>query len=168
MNLIQALAQAAAPWQSLYSDNTLVATMVAFVHVGALLVGGGFALAADRMTLRAYGAAPERRAAHLEELHATHRPVLIALALVAASGVLLFMADVETFATSPAFWIKMGLVALLLLNGLLLSRTEGALRGAPAEATHASSLWERLRATAWSSAALWLAIVLAGTFLVNA
>ena len=42
---------------------------------------------------------------------------------------LLTAADLETFATSPVFWVKLGLVTLLLANGLVLERTESRLRG---------------------------------------
>jgi hypothetical protein len=169
MSVIETLAQLAAPWQSLYGDSPLIATTVAGAHLGALVVGGGLALAADRGTLRALRAGLEGRRRHLEELRDVHRPVLIALAVVWASGVLLFAADVESLAASPAFWVKLGLVALLLANGAVLARTERALRRAPdGEAPDAAPLWRRLRRASVASAALWLAVVLAGVAVVNA
>jgi hypothetical protein len=81
------------------------------------------------------------------------------------SGVALFFTDVETFAESVAFWVKMGLVALLLLNGLLMTRTESVLRRS-ADGDTAS--WGRLRTTAFASGVLWLATLLAGVALTNA
>lgn len=103
----------------------------------------------------------------LDELDAVHRPVLMGLGLLFASGLLQAAADVETFATSPVYWTKMALVGLLLANGYVLQRTERTLRtqggGHPQDA-----LWSRLRATAIASLVLWVAIVLAGTVLMSA
>lgn len=169
MHLTHALASVVAPWRTLYGNSTVVSTAVTFAHIAALVVGGGLALAADRSTLRALRAGNGERERHLEELHAVHRPVLAALAVAFASGLLLFAADVETFAASPTFWMKLGLVALLLANGAVLARTERALRTTtPAAVPDDSPLWRRLRLTAYTSAGLWLAVVLAGTALVNA
>jgi len=142
---------------------------VLFVHLGAMLVGGGLAIAADRGTwraARATGSGARRR--QLLEIAGTHRPVLASLALVMASGALLFFADVGTYATSVAFWVKMGLVALLLANGLVMSRAEAALRGnASTGADDRARRWGTLRVTAATSMVLWIATVLAGTVLGN-
>ena len=70
------------------------------VHLVGLLFGGGLAIAADRSTLRALKRAPADRTAALAELHAVHRPVLIALAVTFASGIALAAADVDTFLKS--------------------------------------------------------------------
>jgi len=40
------------------------------------------------------------------------------------TGVLLAAADVETFLPSVIFWVKLGLVALLVINGGVLTLTE--------------------------------------------
>jgi hypothetical protein len=88
-----------------------------------------------------------------------------------ASGVLLAAADLETFATSPVFWVKLGLVALLLVNGFVLERTESRLRGLSARevvpAGRVESSWRRLRKSAVLSFVLWTATLVAGTLLVN-
>ncbi|HLB09684.1 MAG TPA: hypothetical protein VK617_09115 [Gemmatimonadaceae bacterium] len=163
-----------APWQSAYSNSRMLSTTVAVVHVASLLFGGGFAIAADRLTLRAWGAGIDERARQLAELHAVHRPVLIALCFSFLSGVLLAAADVKTFANSPAFWIKLGFVALLVLNGAVLNATEFSLRRTHAisdrakPANDAEPLWSRLRAFALCSVALWTATVIAGVVLQNA
>jgi hypothetical protein len=163
-NVIHAVAHLLAPWQSLYSNSKVVSDAVTYTHLAGLLFAGGFAVAADRATLRLSRGAPENRRQLLDDLAAVHRPVLVGLAIMALSGVLLFTADVETFALSPVFWCKAGLVALLMGNGYRLMRTEQALRtGDPAD--HGERLWRRLRGTAITSMALWASVVLAGTVL---
>jgi len=161
------LAHLAEPWKTRYSDSTALATAVMSVHLGAMLVAGGLAIAADRGTWRAARAArPGGRRRQLVEIGGTHRPVTIALALVMLSGVLIFLSDVETFATSIAFWAKMALVALLLGNGLVMMRAETALRrGALGGAEGVERWWRVLRGSAVASAVLWVATVFAGTVL---
>lgn len=169
MTLIQELTMLAAPWQSAYNDSKLISTAVTTMHLVALLFGGGFAVAADRMTLRAGRDHAAVRPMQLAELHAVHRPVLAALALLFGSGMLLAAADVETYATSPAFWLKLGLVALLVVNGGVLTVTERALRRAGDDAVAREEvLWRRLRWSAVASIALWTATLVAGAVLVNA
>jgi hypothetical protein len=166
---LQQIEHAFAPWQSAYSNSKLLSTSVAGVHLVALLFGGGYAVAADRFTFRALRAGEAERASQLAELHAVHRPVLIALAFSFLSGVLLAAADVKTFATSPAFWIKLGLVGLLVINGGVLTAIETTLRK-PGFRPHAlpSPLWARLRVFTICSVALWTATLIAGVVLQNA
>jgi hypothetical protein len=164
MTIVAALAHACAPWQSLYSNSKPVATAVTATHLVAMLFGGGLAVAADRRTLRADTGDTDARRRLLDELSAVHRPVLAALAVLFVSGVAFAAADVETFAKSPAFAVKLVLVTLLLGNGAVLARTEGALRTADAT----TRLWRRLRIAARLSLLLWTALVVAGTVLVNA
>ena len=161
---IHALAHLLAPWQSLYSNSKIVSDAVTYTHLAGLLFGGGFAVAADRAALRLSRGAPEHRRQLLTDLAAVHRPVLFGLAIMAVSGLLLFTADVETFALSPVFWSKATLVALLMGNGYRLMRTERALRTGD-HPDHGERLWRRLRGTAITSMALWAAVVLAGTVL---
>jgi hypothetical protein len=166
---LQQLEHVLAPWQSAYSNSKLLAIIVAGVHLVALLFGGGYAVAADRFTLRALRAGEPERAKQLAELHAVHRPVLIALALSFASGVLLAAADVKTFATSPAFWVKLGLVGLLVINGGVLTAIETNLRKRESRVgSTPSTLWERLRVFTICSVALWTATLIAGVVLQNA
>jgi hypothetical protein len=162
------LAQLAEPWKARYDDSTALSTAVMSIHLGAMLVAGGLAIAADRGTLRAVRARPGGRRRQLVEIAGTHKPVTIALALVMLSGALLFLSDVETFATSIAFWVKMGLVALLLLNGLVMMRTEAGLQGGSlGGVAGVVRRWSVLRGAAVASAVLWVATVLAGTVLGN-
>jgi hypothetical protein len=167
MTLVQSLAHTFAPWQSLYADSKGVAAAVNSVHLIGLLFGGGLAVAADRTTLRALRGGPSDRDRALIELGTVHRPVVIALTLLFVSGVALAAADVETFATSPIFLIKLGIVALLLVNGAVLALTEGALRRGETEQSR-ERLWRRLRTTTYLSLMLWTGTVLMGTVLVNA
>ena len=169
--LVDRLALLATPWHDAYAGSAVLPTAVLFAHFAALLVGGGLALAADRATLRAAARAADDRARQLVALGETHRVVVGALAVLFASGGLLFLADVETFATSRVFWVKGALVALLLANGLAMTRTERALHAAAdadADATAIDARWRRLRRGAMLSVALWLSTVLAGTVLTNA
>lgn len=164
------LVRAFAPWQTLYANSKTLETSVTFVHLAALLFGGGFAVAADRRTLRTRVGEGEREAV-LAELRATHGPVLVALGLLFVSGLALAAADVETFLASPIFVVKLAIVALLLANGGLLVGTERRLRRPAADGgprPRSDRLWRRLRATSWASLALWTAVVLVGTMLVNA
>ncbi len=169
---VHELAKVVSPWNSLYSDSKLVATSVTSVHILALLFGGGLALAADRTTLRALRRPESERIPQLRELRAVHRPVVIALALLFASGVAMALADVTNFARSPYFWVKMGLVALLMMNGLYLLVVERRLNvaversAAPVPAVE-PGLWRHLRRASVASLTLWGLTALAGALLTG-
>jgi hypothetical protein len=163
MSLVTAVSELAAPWAHLYNDSKLVSTSVTFLHLGGVLLGGGFAIASDRATLRLPRTSPGAERVHLDELHSIHRPVLIGLTLTFLSGLLQFGADVETFLPAPFFWIKMTAIALLLGNGAVLQRAETELRrGTPAP----ERAWRRLRQSAWASLGLWFGTLLLGTALL--
>ncbi len=161
--IAETLGKLAKPWADLYSDSKPVSAAVLFLHLAPLVFGAGAAFAMDRATVRAVRASGPERAQHLRALSAVHRIVLAGLALSFVSGVLLFLADVETFWTSIFYWIKISLVALLLVNGYVMTRTEGALAKSPENAV----LWERMRTLAIVSAVLWLATTLAGVVLTQ-
>lgn len=164
----QTLLDLAAPWAKVYGHSKVLATVVVFVHVAAIVVGGGLAIALDRSTLRVRHHEPGARARHLAELDTAHRVVLAGLVLSLLSGLALFAADVETFFGSWIFWLKMGLIGLLLANGALLTRTERRLRLGASDGAEADAGWRRLRSIAFTSLALWLTITLAGVALTNA
>lgn len=163
----------AEPWRRLYSHSTLVSTLVLFGHIAGLLASGGLALAADRATLRLNLADEGERARHLAELARTNRTVLVALGVSVVSGTLLFLADVELFATSPIFWAKMAVIALLLVNLALVLHVERALRdGARASVSDSAAsvrdrLWCRRRLNAIASVVLWFSLVFAGSALAS-
>lgn len=160
-----ALARVAEPWSHAYSNSKVLATLVTFGHIASLLLAGGLAVATDRGTLRALRLAAAERGRHLAELAGVHRLVVAGLALSVITGLLLFASDVDTFIVSWIFWLKMGMVLLLLANGLMMTTAE---RSLARDANAMSPAWMRLRRAAIASMVLWYAIALAGVALVNA
>jgi hypothetical protein len=156
--LVRDLIAATAPWRSLFDRSAPVEMVLVGVHVLAMLVAAGLAIAYDRSSLRASGWALAVRDHHVAELHAVHRVVVTALAICMASGVVLFASDVKTYIYSVPFWIKMALIAALLCNALLMTANETSLR-IDASGT-ASVAWTRVRANSIASIALWASIVL--------
>ena len=152
------------PWNDFYSHSKAAETVVQFLHIGGLVLAGGLAIGADRGTLRAMRIAAADRSHYTRELGSVHRWVLTGLTIVVLSGLALLASDIETFFGSWMFWTKMGLVALLLLNGLQMTRIEAALRR---DASEASPAWNRLRRTAITSLVLWFIITAFGVALVN-
>ncbi|MGH7618677.1 MAG: DUF6644 family protein [Gemmatimonadaceae bacterium] len=152
------------PWADFYSHSKTATTVVQYVHIGGLLMGGGLAIAADRGTLRALRIASHERSGHLRDLADVHRWVLSGLAAVVVSGIALLAADVETFFGSWVFWTKMTLVIILLANGYRMTRTEAALRHGAAED---SAQWNKLHSVAVTSLALWFVVAALGVALAN-
>ena len=126
--VLQAVATAAKPWAALFSDSRAVSSAVTFFHLGGLLFAGGLAVASDRATFRALRGTDEDRSRLLVDLGNAHAWVLAGLSVIFVSGLLLALSDVKTFGPSPIYWTKMSLVALLLINGSVLQRTEQKLR----------------------------------------
>jgi hypothetical protein len=150
------------PWAETYGNSPVLPTLIVFGHIAGLMLAGGMAIALDRGTLRAGASSHEERQRHLAEMGAGHRWVMAGLALSAVSGVLLFTADIETYFVSTVFWVKLTLIAGLLVNGFAMTRTESRLRGSPDIGG-----WTQLRTRAVTSLVLWFAIALAGVALVN-
>src|SRR3954462_9909220 len=148
-------------WTSFFSNHAVVRTGVNFFHIGGLVIGGGCAISADRMTLRTARRSVDERATQLETLRSTHRIVILSLVAVTVSGLLLFAADAENFFHSVFFWTKMGLVVALLVNGVLLTYAE---RRAELDAVRG---WKWLTVTSTVSVVLWMHTTLAGAALPN-
>jgi hypothetical protein len=165
MVIVRELARLFGPWHSLYANSTVVSSTVTTLHIVTLVLSGGLAIAADRMTLRALRDPVTDRGQQLRELRAVHRPVVAALMLLLVSGALLAAADVETFAVSLLFWVKMGVVLLLLANGALLVRAERKLAHANLE--NAERGWRGLAVYARISVSLWIVITVLGVVLTN-
>lgn len=159
--MVAGLGALVAPWARLYADHKAVSGGVTYLHLAGILLGGGFALAADRAALRWSPAAGPAGSADLQSLMTVHRWVIGGLALTFVSGVAMMLADLDSYLTSVVFWTKMALVLLLIGNGYLKLRAEGALWGG--EGGEASR--RRLRRTAVASIALWFAVLLAGSVL---
>jgi hypothetical protein len=155
------LIHAAQGWARLYADSKPISTGVIYIHLAGLLLGGGAAVAADRETLKAAREADPVRADHLAFLGTVHGIAITGLAILAASGVAMLLADLETFWSAKAFWVKMSLVVLLLANGLLMRQAEHLARTLPAKG------WRQLKTTSIVSLVLWFAILLASTILAS-
>lgn len=162
MHLPALLATAVDSWASFYDGHRAVSVTVRYLHLLGLLVGGGTALAADRAILKSSRSGPEQRAGLVDALRASHRVVVPALVVVVTTGALMTLADTETFFASRLYWSKLGLVALLLLNGLgLLAAERAAASGRPQG-------WLRLGLASAASLVLWLSILFAGVWLTVA
>lgn len=147
------LPQLVARWARIYADQKAVSTGFTYLHLAGVLVGGGFAVSADRAALRL------SPGADVASLSTVHRWVLAGLGLTFVSGLFMMVADLQTYLPSVVFWTKMALIVLLIVNGYLKLRVEAALENGVATA------WRGLRRTAVVSLVLWFAVLLAGTML---
>jgi hypothetical protein len=162
MTLPAALARTIEWWNGYHGAHQLVSVGIRYLHLAGLVVGGGTALAVDRQALGAVRGTTSDRQAALSALQRSHRVVVPSLVVVAATGALMTAADLSTFLASRLYWIKMGLVLLLVVNGALLVAAESAAsRGRP-------SGWTRLGVASALSVILWLVILFAGAWLTVA
>lgn len=156
------LTRAVDGWAAFYEAHRMVSVTVRWLHLGGLIVGGGTALVADRRVFAGVRSGAGPREASLVELDGSHRVVVPALALVALTGLLMTASDSATFVNSRLYWMKMGLVALLLLNGTgLLAAERAAKRGSGAG-------WSWLAVVSGVSFVLWLVILFFGVWLTAA
>ncbi len=159
-----ALLTALQPWADHYAQSQWLPLALLTTHVLSLVAGAGVALAVDRRVLRVTTAsvdvAAPSTAALLDELTDAHPVVMGALAIVLLSGMAMATADLGTYATSRVFWSKMGLVALLLVNGQLMRRAE---RQLAAESMRMAAL----RSSALRSVLLWGGIIVLGVVMSN-
>jgi len=162
--MLAALIRSVAPWAKLYQAATALATGITFLHVAGLLWGGGRAITADAIALRTRSFERARDSGRLEIVSSSHRDVLIGLAVTAITGVLMFAADIKHYLTSPLYWGKMSVVAVMLINGAFIKRLETPL-AAGGEA--AARGWARTRRLAVVSLLLWFTATLLGQTLLN-
>lgn len=148
-------------WTAFYSNHAVLRTAIAFIHVGGLMLGGGCAVGADLATIQAVREGPIGRGSQLHVLKRTHTVVVTGIAALVVSGALLFAADAEAFLHSRIFWLKMGLMASLLVNGFMMLLGERKVMRGDARA------WTRLHTVAVSSLVLWFLTTLAGAALPN-
>jgi len=149
-------------WADFYGHHQLVSVAVRYLHLAGLVVGGGTALAADRQILGAVRSGPSGRPGIVAALDATHRVVVPALAVVVTTGLLMTASDTETFLGSRLYWSKMGLVGLLLLNGVGLLAAERGIAGQRPKG------WLWLGLISAASLVLWLTILFFGVWLTAA
>jgi hypothetical protein len=148
-------------WSSVYSNSAPLRSAITFAHIGGLISSAGVAVASDIAVIRAIAAGPSRLMDEAERLRDVHRIVIVSLAIVAASGVLLMLADFDAFVASRTFWLKMAFVAALVVNGAVVIAVGGR-----AQRGDAVSL-RRLRAVSLTSIALWTATTFLGAMLPN-
>ena|SRR5690348_2299601 len=159
MVALTAVSHLLARWAHFYGQTRAVSATVTYLHLGGILLGGGFAVAADAAALRLSPETVPDWTKELDRLAAVHRWVVAGLTLIFASGVVMVLAQVGSFSTSVVFWVKMGLVALLIGNGYARLRCEIALRRGTV------ARWGWFRRTSIASLALWFLILLFGTLL---
>lgn len=158
MTIPDGLTTLVAPWAALYADSKALSNGVTFLHLGGILLGGGAAISMDRETLLAGRLEAGARTHLVDRLRRVHVWVLIGLGVTFVTGLLQVASDLKTFLPSGIFWIKMGLVAVLLANGGLV------LRG---ERSAAQGDWGLLRLAAVVSLILWTVILLLGVMLTT-
>ncbi|MEO7368303.1 MAG: hypothetical protein ABIZ36_10120 [Gemmatimonadaceae bacterium] len=157
----QTLIDITAPWGDFVEHSKLTKTIVIFLHIAPIVVGGGIAIGLDRLSLRLSKGTSDDRGSHLAELSRTHNLVIWSLGFSIVSGLALVASEIDNFPTSWIFWVKMGFIVLLLLNGVRMKSIES--RMAVAGPTDAD--WTRLHSVAISSISLWLIVTFLGVAL---
>ena len=158
----QALIDLTAPFGDFMKHSKLAKTILIFMHIAPIVVGGGIAIGLDRLTLRLSKGVDADRGRHLGELARTHTIVIAALAVSIVSGLLLTAAEIDNFPTSWIFWVKMGFILILLLNGARMKSVEEKMARASSITTED---WARLHTAALASVTLWLMITFLGVAL---
>jgi Predicted integral membrane protein (DUF2269). len=158
----QALIDLTAPWGDFMKHSKLAKTIVIFLHIAPIVVGGGIAIGLDRLTLRLSRGDDADRGRHLAELARTHTVVIAALAVSIISGLLLVAAEIDNFPTSWIFWVKMLFIVILLANGARMQKVEQ--RMARAGSITAED-WAGLHTAAMASVTLWLTVTFLGVAL---
>jgi hypothetical protein len=148
-------------WASLYSNSAVLRSGVSFAHLGGLVASAGPAIAADRALLRAVRRGHTAVIAELGAMRTTHILVITGLVAVTVSGIMLMLADLDSYLQSTAFWVKMALIVALTLNGVVLVRADRLVARGPRGVSV-------LRAASITSLVLWFATTLAGAVLPNA
>jgi hypothetical protein len=157
----QTLIDLTAPWGDFMKHSKITKTIVLFLHIAPIVVGGGIAIGLDRLSLRLSKGEAADRGRHLAELAGTHNIVIYSLAVSIISGLALVASEIDNFPTSWIFWVKMAFIAILLLNGLRMKGIETSMaRNGPSEAD-----WARLHTVAVASITLWLTITFLGVAL---
>lgn len=163
MQIADQIVQAVEPFAKVYNHSKVLSIGTTYAHLAAMLGAGGVAVAADRTTLGLDATDRDGVARHVAAQQRMHRWVVTGLVIAAVSGAMMFASDAEIFLKSAWYWAKLGSVALLLGNGLLLQRAEKALAADPGDAKAVG----RLRLSAGLSLALWFVAALLGVIVKN-
>ncbi len=153
--MIATLSHALASWNSYYGNHQALSVTIRYVHLAAMLVGGGTALALDREIFGLRRSPPQLRDGTIARLNGAHSLVIGSIVFMVVSGLLMAGADVETYLASATFWTKMALVSILLVNGAVLARAGRT----------ASVRGRRLAVASVVSAILWLVIIYVSNWL---
>jgi hypothetical protein len=148
-------------WAHLYGDSKVLSAAVTYVHLGGILVAGGFAIVTDRASVLLLRDDEPDFHRELSRLGSVHVWVLGGLTITVASGLLMLFADLHTYLTSWLYWTKMALIAALLANGWLRMRAENLLRDGMVSRR---ALFLR---TSLVSVGLWFAVLFCGAFLTT-
>ena len=158
MSVVETLVSLCAPFAKVYGHSKVLSIGTTYAHIASMLWAGGLAISADKNAFALAAQSPDEVARHVASQRALHRWVIAGLTFSVVSGLMMFAAEVDTFATSLLYWSKMSSVALLLGNGLLLQRAEKSLTANPSDAAALG----RLRLSAGLSLALWFVVALLG------
>jgi hypothetical protein len=163
MMAVHLVASAVASWAEFYANHQLASVFVRFVHLTAIVMGGGAALLMDFRIIRASHAAIEQREKAFLSLKGIHRYVVVWLSVLVATGVLMTAAEYSVFLQSRVYWTKIALVAVLMINGMALLFAERN-----AQKRGIADGWRRLTTASMLSVVLWQTTLFAGAFLTVA
>ncbi len=152
-----------ASWASYYGNHPLVSVLVRFVHLAAIISGGGAALLMDFWILRTGNTGLTQKESILRMLRNVHVYIISWIVVVVVTGMVMTAADASTFLVSRTYWVKMTLVASTVINGDALLHAEGRIARLGIAAG-----WRRLANISLLSAILWFASLFAGTLLTVA
>jgi hypothetical protein len=147
-------------WSSYYGNHQLVSVSVRFVHLMAIALGGGSALLTDIWVIRARKATLTEKDSAFNNLCKIHGLVISWIAVLVVTGLLMTLADLGTFWHSKVYWIKMALVAALVINGFALLLAERRV-----QKIGIAQGWGQLANISIISFVLWSTTLFAGTFL---
>lgn len=171
--MLMSLAHLLEPWAALFRSSAALQAVALFGHLGGIALAGGLAITTDRTVLRVRLSTAAIRARALRHMRRVHGFVLAGLTLVIITGIATLLADIRDLLPSWIFWLKMTLVAALLVNGWLLRCDGRSLldamesQGIDDPKAVPGDGWSRIRTAAARSAALWAATILVGILLTT-
>jgi hypothetical protein len=150
-------------WSAYYESHALLSVTLRFLHMSAIVLGGGAGVWTDWQILKAAKSGTAEREAVLKLLSRSHMYVVPWMLVLVVTGALLTAADTRTFFVSKVFWVKIAMVALLVSNWVLLLILESRARQFGIK-----TVWSKLVLTSCLSALFWQTTLFAGTLLTVA